>query len=156
MVTISFLLITAVWTKMSRVESSAKVPGDRAAPPCDAAQPCEPVRELHVDMRQADRFSLSWREQGSVLRSREVPRRQGAPVRVAVKPGTSLQFPELREAVGAEYQAEGAGPRPPRAVLHTANDARYEDIIAAMDAIDSVRRSERGAPPAFVVTLAAD
>ena len=51
MVTISFLLITAVWTKMTRVESSAKVPGDTAAPPCDAAQPCEPARELHIDMR---------------------------------------------------------------------------------------------------------
>ena len=88
------------------------------------------------------------------MRSRDVPRRQVTQARVA--PGTPLEFPELREAIGAEYRAEGATRVPPRAVVHTANDAHYEDIIAAMDAIDAVRRPERGAPDAFVVTLAAD
>src|SRR5579859_5030797 len=74
MVTVSFLLITAVWSHLSRLEANAKVPGDITAPPCEGA-PCPPEKELHVDMRTPDRFVLSWRQAGAVLTTVDVPRR---------------------------------------------------------------------------------
>jgi len=48
MVTISFLLITAVWTHMARVDMDAQVPGH---PPEGAPLPPIPEKQLHVEMR---------------------------------------------------------------------------------------------------------
>jgi biopolymer transport protein ExbD len=162
MVTISFLLITAVWTHMSRVEASARVPGDRVAPPCEASEPCAPRPELHVDMRQPDRFVLSWRDRGTVIRTVDVarhePKKQKGPNGAAF-----VRFPELAQALTTEWSqaaAKAHGPGAERAVLHAPDDARYEEMIAAMDAIYQVRRAGPVAPhvgegaPAFVVTLA--
>src|SRR4029077_16261230 len=68
MVTISFLLITAVWTHMSRLEADADMPGTDpspcggcAAPPRCGGGTAPPVRALHVDMRAPDRFVLQWK-----------------------------------------------------------------------------------------------
>jgi biopolymer transport protein ExbD len=164
MVTISFLLITAVWTHMSRVDASAKVPGDHVAPPCEGGEPCAPRPELHVDMRQPDRFVLSWRDRGAVIRTVDVTRhqtkRQVGPAGVAF-----VRFPELAAALTNEWSQGGAaahGPGAERAVLHAPDDARYEEMIAAMDAIYQVRRADTsgaaprtgGGAPAFMVTLA--
>src|SRR6476646_1165286 len=72
MVTISFLLITAVWTHMARLEASANVPAPRDHA-CEGPE-CEPEKELHGDMRAPDRFVLSWRLKGRITSSRDVPR----------------------------------------------------------------------------------
>lgn len=150
MVTIAFLLITAVWSTMARVDASANVPGPTDLP-CDGV--CEKPKELHVDLHAPDKIVVSWRKDGIVLRSLDVPRRA-----TAVAGG--LRFAELAAAVAAEWKVEGTtrGPNDAgadRAVLHTANDTRYEEMVAAMDAIYGVRRVVRGgAIPAFAVTLA--
>src|SRR5580658_5446918 len=69
MVTISFLLITAVWTHMSRVNANAMVPG----PPSEVP-PTRPEKQLHVMMRSEDKFILVWKEGSVVVDSIDVPR----------------------------------------------------------------------------------
>jgi hypothetical protein len=162
-VTISFLLITAVWTHMARLDASAQTRGGNE--PC-ADGKCDPPRALHVDMRTPDRFVLSWRAGTAIISSIDVPRRP-----VTTSEGT-VRFPDLAEAVKQEWAGYAVHRDPTdyasdRAVLHTTNDARYQEMIAAIDAIDSVRKppqrqgssgaisgSRASAEPSFTITLA--
>src|SRR5258708_29220919 len=60
MVTISFLLITAVWTHMSRINADAQVPGP---PRPDVEQEkIEPEKQLHVMMQGDEKFVLVWKQ----------------------------------------------------------------------------------------------
>jgi len=140
MVTIAFLLVTAVWSTMARVESRADVPGQVTDP-----APTEPhERWLHVDMRPADRYVLSWRDGNVVVSTRDVAR-----------DGTSLA-----RAVAQEWRTNGAhvAPTDPgrdRAVLHVSNETPFADMVAAMDAVESAKRAvPHGQTPAFALTLA--
>jgi len=141
MVTISFLLITAVWTHMARLDASANEPG------ADTPKPIAPEPVLHVDMREPARFVLRWIVEGTVERSTEVRR------------AADRSFAELTAAVQAEWDTRGAhhGARDPerdRATLETADDAPYEDIVAVMDAVYRVKRVGTGvAVPAFMISL---
>jgi hypothetical protein len=138
MVTIAFLLLTAVWSQMSRIEGSARVAGpDGTVPPVHE-------RSLHVDMRSPDRFVLSWREGQVVARSVEVPR----------------EYPALAKAIAGEWRSSGTHTSPgdtqrDEAVLHTGDDTSFRDMVAVMDAIEATRRPLlRGESPAFALTLA--
>src|SRR5580692_10952448 len=71
MVTISFLLITAVWSQSSRLSANAQVPGQDTTTPA----PTVPEKQLHVDMRSSDKFVLTWRQGHDVVTTLEVPRR---------------------------------------------------------------------------------
>jgi hypothetical protein len=138
MVTIAFLLVTAVWSQMSRLEGSARVPGPGGDDP--------PVHErsLHVDMRSPARFVLSWREGQVVSRSVEVPR----------------EYPALAKAIAGEWRGSGVHTSPTdtrrdEAVLHTADDTPFQDMVAVMDAIEATKRPlRRGEESAFALTLA--
>ena len=66
MVTIAFLLITAEWTRMARIDADAQVPGATGG---DTPPP--PEKQLHVDMRSADRFVLTWKEGPITIESAE-------------------------------------------------------------------------------------
>jgi hypothetical protein len=156
MVTISFLLITAVWTHLARVDASASVPGI-AGPTPDKAAP-----RLHVELRDPARFVLHWNDGPTVLHTTDVPRQTA----VRAADGT-LRFPELAAALDREWRVSGSqasGHRPPsdRAqdalVLHTSDDTPYSAIIAAMDAAYAVRHDAANgrSTPAFVVTFAAN
>ena len=137
MVTIAFLLVTAVWSQMSRMEGSARVPG-----PEGIDLPTH-ERSLHVDMRTPDRFVLSWREGQVVASSVEVPR----------------EYPALAKAIAGEWRSNGTHTSPndtrrDEAVLHTADDTPFKDMVAVMDAIEATRRPLlRGESPAFALTL---
>src|SRR5512140_4024069 len=73
MVTISFLLITAVWTHMSRINADAQVPGP---PRPDVEQEkVEPEKILHIEMRTPEKFTLVWKQGAQVVNSIEVPRK---------------------------------------------------------------------------------
>jgi biopolymer transport protein ExbD len=138
MVTIAFLLVTAVWSHMSRLEGSAKAPGP------EGIDPPRQAKALHVDMRAPDKFVLSWREGQYVIRSLEVPRDTGA----------------LAKAMAQEYRSSGVHTSPTdaerdQAVLHTANDTPFAQMVAVMDAIAATRRPlVRGEAEAFALTLA--
>jgi biopolymer transport protein ExbD len=155
MVTISFLLITAVWTHMARVESSAQVPG--SPEPC-LADCDKPDRKLHVAM-DATKFTLTWKDNGKVVRSSEVPRQSRATVDNGHR---TLRFPELSERVAAEWRELGqhrdaTDKALDKVVVHTPNDAPYTEVVAMIDAVSAPQRplgSQKVS--ALTVTFAAD
>src|SRR5579859_7325593 len=82
MVTISFLLITAVWTHMARINADAQVPG----PPREVEpDKVEPEKQLHVEMRQPDKFVLIWKQAGTVISTIDVPRKDDITTQGAAK-----------------------------------------------------------------------
>ena len=139
MVTIAFLLVTAVWSQMSRIEGSTRVPG-----PDPGVDPPVQAKVLHVDARPADRFVLSWRQGNVVVSSTDVARQPGA----------------LAQAIGKEWHTSGQHTSPAdalhdEAVVHVADGAPFAEMVAVMDAVEATKRPlVRGQGPAFVLTLA--
>jgi hypothetical protein len=147
MVTVSFLLITAVWSQMGRVEANAQVPG--TPEPCSGDCTPKVERRLHVEARPEQPFRLTWREGAKIVETYDVPRE-------APKAGRS-EFAQLGAKAGELWNASGAhrdptDPKRDTAVLHVDDGERYEDVIAMMDALSSVRRSRT--QPALAVTFA--
>src|SRR6516162_11208136 len=90
MVTISFLLITAVWTHMSRINADAQVPGP---PRPDVEQEkVEPEKQLHVMMQAEDKFVLVWKQGSSTVDSIDVPRKDVITQAGAIQ---VIRFPDL-------------------------------------------------------------
>jgi biopolymer transport protein ExbD len=137
MVTISFLLITAVWTHMSRLNANAMVPG---SPPEGAPSPKPPEKQLHV-MMQSESFVLVWKEGSTVVDSIAVPR-----VATGAGPNDLERFPDLAARIESEWKAKGQHTRADdpgldEAVLHTDNHTEFKDIVAVMDAIYATKRT---------------
>jgi hypothetical protein len=149
---VAFLLVTAVWSHMSRLEADALVPGDRTEP-----APATPPRVLHVEWSGEQRFQLVWREGSTVIATEPLE----APA-VAVLGG--VRYPALAEAVARSWQANGTrraatdGARD-RAVVHASNTAAFEHLAAVMDAVAATKRElpgGQGEVPAFQVAFATD
>jgi biopolymer transport protein ExbD len=159
MVTISFLLITAVWTHRSRVDTEASVPRTDSQGP-----PGVPQKQLHIMMQSDDRFVLVWKHGTTVVDSIDIPRK---PVRTRDGGDEVVRFPDLAERVEAEWKARGqhASPTDPRAdeaVIHASNGTAFKDLIGAIDAIHQPHRNVRLASgkteqlSAFAVVFAVD
>src|SRR5450755_1916886 len=73
MVTISFLLITAVWTHMSRIHDDAQVPGPPR--PEVEQEKVEPEKQLHLMMQSEDKFVLVWKQGSTTVDQIDVPRK---------------------------------------------------------------------------------
>jgi biopolymer transport protein ExbD len=159
MVTISFLLITAVWTHMARINADAQVPGP---PRPDVEQEkIEPEKQLHVEMRAEDKFVLVWKQGSTTVDSIDVPRKdvisQQGPVEV-------VRFPDLADKVESEWKAKGQHSNPTdrkldQAILHTDNKTEFKYIIGVIDAIYQIHRDMQLGPkteqvPAFNITFA--
>src|ERR1700756_5281157 len=99
MVTISFLLITAVWTHMSRINADAQVPG----PPRPDVEPekVEPEKQLHVMMQGEDKFVLVWKQGATTVDSIDVPRRDVVLQEGAV---SVVRFPDLAAKIESEWK----------------------------------------------------
>lgn len=158
MVTISFLLITAVWTHMARINADAQVPG----PPREVEQDkVEPEKQLHVEMRSPDKFVLIWKQAGTVISTVDVPRKDNLQIKEGKK---TIRYPELAAKIESEWKSVG-GHRDPtdkkfdQAILHTDNETPYVFLVGVIDAIYSPHRPFmiQGKPenvPAFNVTFA--
>jgi biopolymer transport protein ExbD len=159
MVTISFLLITAVWTHMARINADAQVPGP---PRPDVEQEkVEPEKQLHVMMQGEDKFVLVWKQGSTTVDSIDVPRKdvitQQGPVEV-------VRFPDLAAKVESEWRAKGQHSNPTdkkldQAILHTDNKTEFKYIIGVIDAIYQVHREiqlggKTDKLPAFNITFA--
>ena len=157
MVTISFLLITAVWTHMSRLDSDAQVPGPATTEPVPAA----PEKQLHVLMQSPEKFVLAWRQGATTIESIDVPRTD---VPATAGPLEAVRFPDLAARIETEWKAKGSHVNPTDqgvdlAVLHTSNDTDFKTIVGVLDAINAPQRematARRSAMmPAFRVTFA--
>jgi biopolymer transport protein ExbD len=159
MVTISFLLITAVWTHMSRINADAQVPGP---PRPDVEQEkIEPEKQLHVEMRAEDKFVLVWKQGVTTVDSIDVPRKD---VIIDMGPTQVVRFPELAAKVESEWKAKGQHSNPTdkkldQAILHTDNKTEFKYIIGVIDAIYQTHRDLQLGPkteklPAFNITFA--
>jgi len=157
MVTISFLLITAVWSHMVRINADAQVPG----PPMPTPIVEGPSKQLHIEMRPEGKFALVWKQGGAVLSSSEVARNEvvtmEGPVRV-------VRYPELAVRVASEWATAGAHKAASdrkfdQAVLHTENETPYASIVGVMDAVSRAHRpldlgKKVESVPAFNLTFA--
>lgn len=137
---IAFLMVTAAWTQMSRIQANGLEPGLQQLF-------SEPPKELHVSA-SSQGFELSWRQGALVLETSHVPR-------TAVDTNGEPRFPALRDAITREWQAQSthraAGDaKLDRAVLHVQNDLPFTEIVALLDALHAPRR---GNASAFNVTL---
>src|SRR3984885_432699 len=159
MVTISFLLITAVWTHMSRINADAQVPGP---PRPDVEQEkVEPEKQLHVMMQSEDKFVLVWKQGSTTVDQIDVPRKD-----VIIHQGSQdiVRFPDLATKVESEWKAKGQHSNPTdrkldQAILHTDNKTEFRYIIGVIDAIYAAHRDiNLGAKtekmPAFNITFA--
>jgi biopolymer transport protein ExbD len=139
MVTSSFLLITAVWSRTARLNADAQVPGSEVVQP---TPPAPPAKQLHVEMRSDDKFVLVWKQAGAVIGTSEVPRKGVVSMEGAVR---VVRYPDLAEKVASEWMSTGthrdASDRKfDQAVLHTGNETPYASIVGVMDALLRVQR----------------
>lgn len=138
MVTVSFLLLTAVWTHMGRIEGTTKVPG-----PPDPSPPVEHAR-MHVDVPSGpNAFVITLRRGNEIMETVQVPRETPSAL------GAKLD--EIRRT----HPGDLGGEESRTVVLHTDNELRYGDMVAVMDGI-SAPRDPRGnhGEPEFHVNLA--
>jgi biopolymer transport protein ExbD len=151
---VMFLLVTAVWSQMARIEADANVPG----PPRPDEQVEPPKeKELHVEMRGDRKFQLVWKEGSTVINTIDVDRKP-------VDNSGSVTYPDLGKKIDSEWKANGAhraaaDKKFDRAILHTDNSTPFADVIAVLDAIYVPQREFAvGAAtekvPAFHVTFA--
>jgi biopolymer transport protein ExbD len=160
MVTISFLLITAVWTHMSRINADVRVPSARPDVP---QEPIDVEKSLHVEMRTPDKFTLIWKMGPQVVSSIDVARKDD----VTEDKGKKLvRYPDLAARVEQEWKStashrDASDTKLDRVVLHTNNDTPYMYLIGAIDAISQTHRKftdprsgKTEDIPAFNVTFA--
>src|SRR5262245_54683296 len=98
---ISFLLITAVWSHMSRINADAQVPGPPN--PEKELNPQPPDKMLHVEMKAEDKFTLIWKQGPTVISSTDVPRKA-----IDIEGGKTIRFPDLATKIESEWKANGS------------------------------------------------
>lgn len=135
---VSFLLITAVWTQMARINADARVPG----PPKVTEEPEDPPKDktLHVEMRGEKKFQLIWKEGSTVLNTIDVDRK-------AEKVGEDeVAYPDLAKKIEEEWgknetrRYAASDTKMDQAVLHTDNSTEFKDVVAVIDAIYAPQR----------------
>lgn len=151
---VSFLLITAVWSQMARLETSANVPGKQ-----DGTRVSKDDEVLHVELRPSRAFKLVWKAGSTVVSSIDVPDK-------SVQAGDLLDYPELRKAVVEQWKTHGShrassDARLDQAVVHAGNSAEFREVAAVIDALRQPKRplaqgSLTREVSAFNVTFAAD
>jgi len=158
MVTISFLLITAVWSHMARLNADAQVPGPPR--PTEDLQNIPPEKQLHIEMRSAEKFVLIWKQAGTVISTVDVPRKDVVSVEGATR---VVRFPDLAAKITSEWTTVGThrdatDKKFDQAILHTDNDTPYGAIIGVIDAVYQVHRpfqsgTKAESVPAFNMTF---
>jgi len=151
MVTIAFLLITAVWVSSSRLDASANVPDKNEGP----VEPRTPERTLEVRVGEND-FALIWRQGATVLSETKV-------ARSAADADGVVRQTELAKRIGEEWKQNGSHKdpsdrKPDQAVLQVDNHLPFKEIVAVLDAVYATKRELRGPGgtslvPAFQTTF---
>ncbi|MCL2825250.1 MAG: biopolymer transporter ExbD [Polyangiaceae bacterium] len=139
-VCVLFLIMTAVWSQMARIEANAQVPG----PPNteDPVDKPDPERMLTVEMKQDDRFVLIWKA-GSTVHSTTDVQRKG--VATPVGGDTVMRYPDLAKKIAEEWAANGShknadDSKRDQAIISVDNRTPFSDIVAVIDAIYGTKR----------------
>ncbi len=159
MVTISFLLLTAVWSHMARLNADAQVPGPPR--PTEEVKDLPKEKQLHIEMRSPEKFVLIWKEGVNVITTIEVPRKDVVTMENKTR---VVRFPDLAAKVASEWTTVGThrdatDKKFDQAILHTDNETPYGEIIGVIDAVYQVHRplqmgSKPELVPAFNMTFA--
>jgi biopolymer transport protein ExbD len=154
---VAFLLVTAVWSQMARLNADARVPGPPK--PEEEMQDLKKEKQLHVEMRGERKFQLVWKEGSTVVNTIDVPRKA-----VPMGDGGDFTYPDLAKKITEEWKQNGShraasAKKIDQAVLHTDNSTPFADVIAVIDAIYAPTReykvgSKIETIPAFNVTFA--
>jgi biopolymer transport protein ExbD len=141
MVTIAFLLITAVWSHMARLNADAQVPGPPR--PDQEEEKTEPEKQLHVDMHFPEKFVLTWKQGGTVVSTVDVPRREDVQQTGSRR---VVKYPDLAAKIEQEWQTVGQHRDPSdrkldQAILHSDNETPYSNIIGVIDAVYKAKRN---------------
>jgi biopolymer transport protein ExbD len=137
MVTIAFLLITAVWVTNSRINADAQVPGP--PDPNKELTPQTPEKVLNLMIGESD-FSLVWKQGATVVSEIKVPK---TPVESGAD--KNVRYPDLAKKIEAEWQQQG-GHRDPsdkkldQCILHADNRTPFKEVIAVLDALYAPKR----------------
>src|SRR5689334_6046253 len=130
---VAFLLVTAVWSQMARINADARVPG--------TPQPDPPKeKQVHVEMKGDTKFQLVWKEGNTVVNTIDLDRKS-----VPVGNQGDYRFPDLAKKISDEWNANGTHRaatdlKLDQAVLHTDNSTPFADVIAVIDAIYTPKR----------------
>jgi biopolymer transport protein ExbD len=153
---VAFLLVTAVWSQMARINADARVPGPPKEEPVEKQQK---EKQLHVEMRGERKFQLVWKEGSTVVNTIDVERK---PVKVG--DGDDIRFPDLAAKINEEWNTNGShrsatDKKLDQAILHCDNTTEFSDVIAVIDAIYTPQRdftigAQTEKVPAFNVTFA--
>jgi biopolymer transport protein ExbD len=142
MVTIAFLLITAVWVTNSRINADAQVPGPPDPNKELTPQTPEKVLNLHIGENE---FGLVWKQGATVVSEVKLAK---TPVEIKDGDRTIVRYPDLAKKIEQEWQQNG-GHRDPsdkkldQCILHSDNRAPFREIIAVLDAIYAPKREMR-------------
>jgi biopolymer transport protein ExbD len=151
MVTIAFLLITAVWVSYSRLETSAQVPSSNEGP----VKPETPAKDLHL-ITNDNEFVLTWKQGATVVSETRVARN-----RTAGEP----RYDDLADVIVKEWQRHGGHQDASdhtldRCVFHPDNAMPFSEMVAVMDAVHHAKREiaradgTRERLPAFQIAFA--
>ena len=126
MVTVAFLLITAVWVTNSRINTNAQVPGST-----DENIISEPYATLDVRVNEDD-IILAWKLDKTVQSERRIPR--------------SASSADLAAAFTEEWNLRGGHKDPSdlrvdQAVLHSDDKLPFRDLVAVMDGLYAPKRA---------------
>jgi len=155
-VCVLFLIMTAVWSQMARIEANAQVPGKQDDSEPDEKK--EPDKMLTVEMKQDDNFVLIWKAGATVHATTQVERKG---VQATVMGETVMRYPELATKIAEQWKEHGSNKNDDsrkldQAIISVDNQAPFSDIIAVIDAIYSTKRTLHGKEiNAFNVTFSA-
>jgi len=134
MVTVAFLLITAVWVTNSRINANAQVPGppNPSTPPTNVPQ--EKILNLIVEPEQ---FTLSWKQGNDVVSEVKITK--------PADPGDPIKYPDLAKKIEDEVghqqlRNDPADRKLDQAILHTDNHTPFKEIVAVLDALYATKR----------------
>lgn len=139
MVTIAFLLITAVWVTNSRINADAQVPGP--PDPNKELTPQTPEKVLNLQIGESE-FSLVWKQGSTVVSEIKVPK---TPVEIEETGRKIVRYPDLAKKIETEWGTQGGHKDPSdkkldQCILLSDNRAPFKEIIAVLDALYTPKR----------------
>ena len=139
MVTVAFLLITAVWVTNSRINADAQVPGPPN--PTVELQPVPPEKVLNLHIGENE-FGLVWKQGATVVSEIKVPKTQ---VETEQADRKIIRFPELAKKLEEEWKQQKNHWDPSdrkldQCILHSDNRTPFKEIVAVLDALYTTKR----------------
>jgi biopolymer transport protein ExbD len=150
LVTISFLLVTAVWSSMARLNANAQVPSNKKSDDQKQEKKDQPA-VLHVRVSDKDKkFILQWQ---SGTKTDDI-------TSIDMEADAAGRYPKLEEEIKKAYVA-GQGPQHLKgddlgwqsaekddhgasslnqAILHVDNSLPFQEVVKVIDAVYSPRR----------------